>query len=67
MERTQTQKLTGYMPVVKEMSLGYVAAVISVAHHHRSIIRKIEVNPENWLPVKMYVDQAIWEEAKTEY
>jgi hypothetical protein len=67
MERTQQQVLKGYMPVVKEMSLDYVAAVVAVAHHNRSIIRKIEVTPGVYLPVKMYVEQAVWEEAKTEY
>lgn len=65
--RTVEQKLTGYLPIVWRGTLDCVAACIAVAHHNRSIVKSIEVDPTSWMPVTIHYWLATWEEAETTY
>jgi len=65
--RTQEQKLTGYLPIVQRMTLNCVASCIAVAHHNRSIVKSVEVDPASYMPVTIHMWLATWEEAATSY
>jgi len=65
--RTVEQRLTGYLPIVQNMTLDCVAYCIAVAHHNRSIVKSIEVDPTKWMPVTIHMWLATWEEAGVEY
>lgn len=65
--RTVEQKLTGYLPIVEHMTLSCVASCIAVAHHNRSIVKSIEVDPAKYMPVTIHLWLATWEEASVAY
>ena len=65
--RMVQQKLTGYLPMVENMTLNFVAACISVMHHNRGIIKSLEVTPGQYMPVKIHYWLPTWEEVTVEY
>jgi len=60
--RIKKEKITGYLPMVENMTLNCVAASISVMHHNRGIVQSIEVDPTQFMPVTIRYWLPMWEE-----
>jgi hypothetical protein len=60
--RIKKEKITGYLPMVENMTLNYVAACISVMHHNRGIVQSIVVDPTQFMPVTIRYWLPMWEE-----
>src|SRR5208282_2451092 len=50
--RIKKEKITGYLPMVENMTLNCVASSISVMHHNRGIVQSIEVDPTQFKKTK---------------
>jgi hypothetical protein len=60
--RIKKEKITGYIPMVENMTLNCVAACISVMHHNRGIVQTISVDPTQFMPVCIRYWLPVWEE-----
>jgi hypothetical protein len=62
--RTKQEQITGYIPVVQQMTLNFVAASFAVKHHERAIVQSIEVATEGFMPVTVRYLLPVWEEVR---
>jgi hypothetical protein len=60
--RIKKEKIANYLPMVDRMTLNCVASCIAVMHHNRSIVKSIEVDPTQFMPVTIHYWLPMWEE-----